>query len=672
MASATPEPMPKVRRGPRGNKRARLVCLRCHEKKIKCDLQVNNSDCETPRCSRCEVAGYECRIRPSKRGAGNRVSIRHGSVEASDTGESLPIVSLPYDPTASSTPSNQSRVGVHIKTDPSIPRAAPDDRFIAEGITPHFTANLPRSLPSYPNTPEGSRQPTVQFLSTRVDSVPVKSHDSRQGQSPSYSGDSGHLPILDNTTAPDQFNSNHSVLQPIDLPPPALQESFIDTYFQYCYTWCPILDNSTVFLEQEESSSILLNQALALLGSRIQPPVLQHAPPSVYYNRAKSLFHGNHENNPITCIKSLLLFYWWGSAPNSPSLDTVWWWTGVAIRLAQQIGLHREPRSGQVMRPNETPGLRRRIWWTLFARERQTSICQGRPCIIDPLDCNVREPTLDDFPDPKDHFSAQTFIYWVRLSDVVGRVAKYLLQKTETTQFPGHLARECVDWIQALPEPLRLPISTNRTTPFNRDVHQLHLPYLTTVTLLYLAKSTQPLPKAYTTAVLSASCVARIFEDFLARGSIRFLQGMAGWHIAVAILVLLHARRIKPLTESADNHINILKIALKEMAKMWPSASMLDKEFDRLLASNEFVVTEDRSPTRPMDLRPTNSLSELADLATGTLINFMDFFPFATVHTSPLVEILLTQNSTMIFSDLEWPRDISAQLHGLFDSYGGV
>ncbi|PGH31773.1 hypothetical protein GX50_05439 [[Emmonsia] crescens] len=667
MASQTPEPQLKVRRGPRGNKRARLVCLRCHEKKIKCDLQVNNSECESPRCSRCEVAGYECRIRPSKRGAGNRVSIRHASLDDLDAADSLPLVSLPYDLTSSSTPSNQSQV--QVKAEPSVQRVAPDDRMVTESTSSLFSGGITRQPLSYPSTPEGIRQPSAQF---RTGSLAVKTHDSGQGQNALYSNESGLLQMLDNTATINQLNSNQPVLQPMDLPPPALQESFMDTYFQFCYTWCPILDNSTLFSEQEESNSVLLNQALALLGSRIQPSVLQHYPPIVYYNRAKALFHGNHESNPITCMKALLLFYWWGSAPNSPSLDTVWWWTGVAIRLAQQIGLHREPKPGQVMRPNETPGLRRRIWWTLFARERLTSICQGRPCIIDPSDCNVREPSLEDFPEPKDHFRAQTFIYWVRLSNDVGRVAKYLIQKTETTQFPGHLARELVDWVQSLPEPLRLPIATNRTTPFNRDVHQLHLPYLTTITLLYLTKSCQPLPKAYTTATLSASCVARIFEDFLVRGSIRFLQGMAGWHIAVAILALLHARRIQTLTETADSDIKILKIALKEMAKMWPSASMLDKEFDRILASNEFVVSEKRSPAHPMDLRSTNSLSELADLATGTLINVMDFFPFATIQTSPLVEILLSQNSTMIFTDLEWPRDISAQLHDLFDSFGGV
>lgn len=42
----------------------------------------------------------------------------------------------------------------------------------------------------------------------------------------------------------------------------------------------------------------------------------------------------------------------------------------------------------------------------------------------------------------------------------------------------------------------------------------------------------------------------------------RFLQGIVGWEIAIAILSLLHARRVPRLTEAADEHICVLRIAL--------------------------------------------------------------------------------------------------------------
>lgn len=42
------------------------------------------------------------------------------------------------------------------------------------------------------------------------------------------------------------------------------------------------------------------------------------------------------------------------------------WWTGITIRQAQELGFHRELPVGKALRPGETVGLRRRIWWSLF------------------------------------------------------------------------------------------------------------------------------------------------------------------------------------------------------------------------------------------------------------------------------------------------------------------
>ncbi|KAI5303731.1 hypothetical protein KEM55_000387, partial [Ascosphaera atra] len=355
--------------------------------------------------------------------------------------------------------------------------------------------------------------------------------------------------------------------------------------------------------------------------------------------------------------------------PGRVCLDTVWWTTGTAIRVAQQIGLHREGTPGmgfdavtgerresillppasatavdyhrakrlrgssdvgssqhqrrQHVSALESPGLKRRIWWTLYARERYTALCEGKPCIIDLADCDVREPTPADFPETVDYLKVQTWLAWVRLSGIVGRIARFRARacREREVRFPGNLARELIDWVRGLPEGLALHVSGERNiagaaagagaegsvaatqpntpggdaqmgntgsattsgTPgaaatlaptFNRDTHQLYLPYLSAITLLYLTPSSQPLAKSYTTAILSAACVARIFEDYLARRSVRFLQGLAGWHIAIAIIALLHGRRIRQLTEQCDRNIALLRIALKEIGRSWPSARL--------------------------------------------------------------------------------------------------
>lgn len=516
----------------------------------------------------------------------------------------------------------------------------------------------------------------------------------------SYLGDSGYLSIFrgDGVAADPPEPAVDSPAPHTDLPPPALQESYLETYFRRCYAWCPIIDRNAAGDVPSASESALVQYGIALIGSHIEPPVRQHAEPIVYYERAKTLFYANQEKNPLLAISGIMLFYWWGSSPpDVVSMDTVWWWTGVAIRQAQQLGLHRESRPGQTpLAAGESPSLKRRIWWTLFvgltlpspnpssvltdlqldqARERLTSICMGRPCMIDPDDCNVAELTIDDFPsDQAEH--AEVFVYWVRLCAIVGNVGKHLLRKTESTPFPIHLASQLKQWMASLPSRLHLPIHGPRTTQFDPHVHQLHLTYLTTVTLLYLSGNSTFLPRAYATAVLASCCVARIFEDYTARGSLRFLHGISGWSIAIAILALMHARKVSRLAPEANAHIAVLRIALKELARMWHSARMFDRGMERIDTDTTASLLSDlRNGTRDpgattgyLEPAPQSPMSELSGAGDGgDGIEWPGFFPFLTAETSPLAAILLDPTPTMQLADVAWPADFTMQLHGFFE-----
>lgn len=140
---------------------------------------------------------------------------------------------------------------------------------------------------------------------------------------------------------------------------------FIETYFEYCYVWCPVLDRDTV--DQELSCSPLLANAVALAASHIRPPLTPHEGPATYYNRAKAIFYFDEESDSLTALKALTLFYWW--APRPPSTahrHSSWWWTSITIRIPQQMNIHREPIEGNPLRERLNLSLRRRIWWTVF------------------------------------------------------------------------------------------------------------------------------------------------------------------------------------------------------------------------------------------------------------------------------------------------------------------
>ena len=197
---------------------------------------------------------------------------------------------------------------------------------------------------------------------------PLSTSPSQRRPHPSYIGNSGYMQIFSGESG-GSLQEQESQQRVVDCIPPGLQESHLDTYFEYAQVWCPILDRDVFESNPELQGSLLLRHALALCGNEIKPPLLVHASSMDHYTRAKELFYGNHEPNPLIRIIALMLFYWWSAEPpNVVSLDTTSWWTGTAIRLAQQVGLHRETAEGSPALAGQSPGLRRRIWWTLVVR----------------------------------------------------------------------------------------------------------------------------------------------------------------------------------------------------------------------------------------------------------------------------------------------------------------
>lgn len=450
------------------------------------------------------------------------------------------------------------------------------------------------------------------------------------------------------------------------LPDPDLQQTFAETYWEYCYPWCPVLDQDT--LGEELARSPLLVNALAVVGSHIKPPMIPHDGPASYYERARSRFYNDEEADVMTSLKAISLFYWW--SPRPPTIlhrHSSWWWTSVVIRHCQQLGMHREPGPDHPLRQQVDLNLRRRVWWTAFARERLTALCQSKPCIIDPEDCTLSEPTLEDFSGAPDKVKAEVFIYWVRLCAVIGDIAKYLARTNDAgvSAFPAHLAHELIQWVQSLPPHLQLPIGSDRTTQFNRDVHQLHLPYLAVIIIIHLQRSSysQPLPQAYPPAILAATCMARIMRDILSRGGTRFLMAITGWYCGTAFIALLQALRIEGLAKGANQDLDILTLAVDQLRDMWPTAAVFYSGFGRLRPSGTAPdFDSQRAPGPELGMGDGTVYMEMTD---G--IDWTAYFPFATPQTSGIAGRLLIPHTEELFFDDDAFADTMLQFQDLFE-----
>ncbi|EXJ56250.1 uncharacterized protein A1O5_12706 [Cladophialophora psammophila CBS 110553] len=441
----------------------------------------------------------------------------------------------------------------------------------------------------------------------------------------------------------------------LDEIPYELMQSYLETYFKYIYLWCPVLDKQMLRERPSTLSSPLLKHALALCGVRLQPPLIAHTSCLDHYRRAKGLFYTNYPENPISQISAIMLFHWYSlSPPNLVTKDSNWWWIGTTVRLAQQIGLHREPIAAQPAYTGETPALRRRIWWTLFVRDRIAALAQGLPLIIDKDYCDIKTVTVDDFPDPE-HISATIFVQWVHLWDIAGRITKELLLKKDA-QSKALLAHELIGWAQNLPSALQLPIGDHSVLDFNRDMYYLHLGHLTVVVVLHFSKGQGTIPRASIPAIAAASCIAAIFRAYLSRGSVQYLGCEAVWYCTVAILALVRARQIEALTCDADADIGTLRLALRELSRWSLTGRMFNLGLERLLKEEPFpsgCSSPAHHDIRDFSRRPGQS-------ARTDETRWMDYFPNITAQTSPLIAGLILNDCISVpFPRVEWPDDVT-------------
>ncbi|KAH3951140.1 hypothetical protein HBH70_097890 [Parastagonospora nodorum] len=616
-------------------KRADLVCFACHVKKIKCDLQQQkNRGCEA--CSNCATVGRACHIRPSKREKRRKINKSAEDAQSTEGPKSFSRGDGP--PPISNAGSQASLVealpcGVGVTGSPQLPNYAQRDSHV-EGL--HTSVSLQDMIPDAPAVDDSPMLQHNEAITGLTETTLTQNGDLDAGFLKVYAQENQ----FDADTQAIVAQMKHQYCSALD---PDLEQTFTDTYFEYCYPWCPVLDRATI--ASDIARSPLLANALALASSHIRPPLLPHSGPEIYYKRARTMFYDDQEADEMMALKALCLFYWW--APRSPSRvhrHSSWWWTSIIIRHAQQMNIHREPGQGDPSRQRLQMGLRRRIWWTAFARERLTSLCQSKPAIIDPSDCSIQEPTLADFPlDPQSQHHGEIFIYWVRLCAIIGRIAKFLLKSnTDGGMVQSELREELVAWIHSLPSRLKLPINTTSTTSFDRDVHQLHLFYLTTIIILHLKRSEGHLPQALPPAILAASCTARVLRDILARGDSRFLMAITCWHVGTAFIALLQACRIPHLSRPANEDLDVLSIAVKELQKMWASANVIAQGFDRLRKPQNFAeANEDLSPHVALSqTRIGYENPDSMNLENG--FDWMRFFPFISKSTGGIADCLLS------------------------------
>ncbi|KAL2204280.1 hypothetical protein CC79DRAFT_1312635 [Sarocladium strictum] len=546
------------------------ACTVCYQRKIKCDLSTG----KTP-CTNCSLYNSEClpRLRKRKRTISSVLddhSREEGSLQRQKVGSARDLTSPSPGPSFITRRVQIEGARPHRIVSPSQPRDT--------------EVNLDYSL-------EASRRVSDEGHDPRNEDDDADSNGEVPKVMPTAAAHDGkalyfgHLEgrIVEATKAYPQtttlLSTELTTLQQsgaFDFPPRALKACFIDNFFKYCYSWVPVVEASWLLETPRQKPSALLVQAVLLAGSRVTAPNDISVSRDIY-QRAKTLFFSNYEQNPVRRVIVCLLLRWWCPAgPDRVCIDSSHFWIGTGVRIAISIGLNTESTDSR------DASYRRRLWWSLIAHDSQLSAVHGWPGMIHEEDHNVSPPQALDF---SRNASSLAFI---TISRILGDVGHSYRRKQMAAVRIEKLQNALYVWIRELPEELRLYHAkpTRGLKAYHFEGRQLHVIYFVNVILPFRQDTIINVESLTAESVVAASFVAGIYEEFLVRDEMCHL-GLAihKFFLLAAGMTLLQSRRIPALVGAATEDYEIIMKALEQFSKRYPSTKGTIRTLQNMEAS---------------------------------------------------------------------------------------
>ena len=356
----------------------------------------------------------------------------------------------------------------------------------------------------------------------------------------------------------------------LDVPQAPLRQALVEAFIERCYVWMPVIDLSTFTgPSQTGESSLLLLQAVILVGSLMRPDACGKGFSERQYQRVKALIHSGYERNPLNILAALCLVQWYTpTAPKDISTDTPRFWNVYATGLAQQMGLHRAPAQEV-----SNSGLRSRIWWTMVSRDNLTASAHGRPRIIQPEDCTVPLPTMGDF-ETECGIREEIFIQYVGITRILGDLCQLITRNGEASpEDKQRIAVRVQTYIGSLPDYLRLYSPNGMAHQYSLQLAQLHIPILITVTILFRPRTVYQLAAENAASATAAFLSFRIFQAIEYREQTRFLSSAFAWHLLVTAIPLLSCTKVTALRTEANEALDSIESVLETLGKVRPAAA---------------------------------------------------------------------------------------------------
>ncbi|KAI8638151.1 fungal-specific transcription factor domain-containing protein [Parasitella parasitica] len=242
----------------------------------------------------------------------------------------------------------------------------------------------------------------------------------------------------------DTWKPQQNTLTDSSLPSTKLIEKALHLYFSHIHTFLPIV-NRTRFetLQVKKSSSYntsdnVLTQAILAVAFRFAS---RHFPK--FFNSRKAALYADTYFRKVMQnlqdiyrarlrhVQAALLMTLYLDMDETADVESLQWHTlGKAIRMAQDIGLHRSC-SNWDLPPSEIE-TRHRVFYACYILDRLMGARAGKPLTILDRDFDTELPVAHEVHDNSNHACAtgpsiyHSFIKLIKLAEILGRVLKAL------------------------------------------------------------------------------------------------------------------------------------------------------------------------------------------------------------------------------------------------------
>ncbi|KAF7128480.1 hypothetical protein CNMCM5793_003210 [Aspergillus hiratsukae] len=356
-----------------------------------------------------------------------------------------------------------------------------------------------------------------------------------------------HLDPLD----VDILNQRHA----FDLPSQAVCDALVDVFFKWIAPVLPVINRHDFmrrYRNPQNPPSILLLQAILMVASRFYHNAHSSEngaiSPRTFYKKVKALYDAEYERDPTTVLQAVVLLgiYWDG--PDDLTESGIFYWSRLGIALAQEHGLHQS--ENYVALSATQRRIWKRIWWTLYTRDRSVAAAFGRPLHINSEDCTVEPLDESDFIE----YDGQNG------SSTDRTPALFFMQSTEDSRMKG--AAQSI----------------------------LYSTFYTIVCQLHLLQAPVSSKEAQSSAFHAATSIVSIMETMQSKGELKYTPSFIICHAVVSFVTLrsqmeastpslLHAIR-----QNLEANLDMLEV----LAHTWPIAGMLLEYFRTMTGPEHF------------------------------------------------------------------------------------